>query len=174
MTKEIVVRRSKWAWAKLSMGSAAMGAMFILVFFVHSLPFIVRVSACMFGILLCFFVVGAAVRLVNGLPACIIRDDEILVPRFGFSRQLSEIPWAMVQSAELVDLAPARAAIGQAGAFGQPVVRLNLTRRFTFGNRYMMLIGEANLPPGEIYAQILERLAGRHRPTLPANDGQTS
>ena len=80
----------------------------------------------------------------------------------------------MVQSAELVDLAPARAAIGQAGAFGQPVVRLNLTRRFTFGNRYMMLIGEANLPPGEIYAQILERLADGHRPTLPANDGQTS
>ncbi|AXV97038.1 hypothetical protein CJO80_16630 [Ralstonia solanacearum] len=173
MTKEIVVRRSKWAWAKLFMGGAAMAAMFILVFFVHSLPFIVRASAGMFGILLCIFVVGAVVRLANGLPACIIRDDGILVPRFGFSWQLSVIPWAMVQSAELVDLAPARAASGQAGAFGQPVVRLNLTRRFTFGNRYMMLIGEANLPPGEIYAQILERLAGGHLSALPANNGQS-
>ncbi|WP_197377986.1 hypothetical protein [Ralstonia pseudosolanacearum] len=172
MTKEIVVRRSKWAWAKLLMGGAAMAAMFILVFFFYSLPFIVRVSAGMLGILLCIFVVGAVVRLANGLPACIIRDDGILVPRFGFSRQLSEIPWAMVQSAELVDLAPARAAIGQAGAFGQPVVRLNLTRRFTLGKRYMMLIGEANLPPGEVYAQILKRLAGGNLPPHAGNSGQ--
>ncbi|BCL90040.1 hypothetical protein MAFF211471_51280 (plasmid) [Ralstonia solanacearum] len=149
-----------------------MAAMFILVFFVHSLPFIVRVSAGMFGILLCIFVVGAAVRLANGLPACIIRDDGILVPRFGFSRQLSVIPWAMVESAELVDLAPASAPIGQEGAFGQPVVRLSLTRRFTFGNRYMVLIGQANLPAREIYAQILERLAGGHLSALPANNGQ--
>ncbi len=149
-----------------------MAAMFILVFFFYSLPFIVRVSAGMLGILLCIFVVGAVVRLANGLPACIIRDDGILVPRFGFSRQLSEIPWAMVQSAELVDLAPARAAIGQAGAFGQPVVRLNLTRRFTLGKRYMMLIGEANLPPGEVYAQILKRLAGGNLPPHAGNSGQ--
>lgn len=158
MTKEIVVRRSTWAWTKLFMGSAAMAAMFILVFFVHSLPFSIRLSACMFGILLCIFLVGAVVRLANGLPACIIRDDGILVPRSGFSRQLSQIPWNMVQSAELIDLLPAGAPIGREGAFGQPVVRLNLTRRFTFGKRYTLLVGEANLPAGEIYAQILKRM----------------
>ena len=171
MTNEIVVRRSKWAWAKQLMGSAVMTAMFILLFFIQSLPFSIRLSACVFGILLCILLVGAVVRLASGLPACIIRDDGILVPRFGFSRQLSEIPWAMVQSADLVDLAPARVPIGQAGAFGQPVVRLNLTRRFTFGKRYMMLIGEANIPPGEIYAQILKRLAGGNLPPYPGNSG---
>ena len=170
MTKEIVVRRSTWAWAKLLMGSVAMAAMFIVVFFVYSLPLIIRLSACMFGILLCIFLVAAIVRLANGLPACIIRDDGILVPHFGFSPQLSQIPWAMVQSADLVDLAPARALIGQSGAFGQPVVRLNLTRRFTFGKRYVMLIGEANLPPGEIYAQILKRLSGGNLPPYPGNN----
>jgi hypothetical protein len=172
MTNEIVVRRSKWASAKLLMGSAAIAAMFILVFFLQSLPFSIRLSACMFGILLCILLVGAVARLTNGLPTCIIRDDGILVPRFGFSWQLSEIPWAMVQSADLVDLAPARAPIGQADAFGQPVVRLNLTRRFTFGKRYMMLIGEANIPPGEIYAQILKRLSGGNLPPHPGNRGQ--
>ncbi|MCP1174325.1 hypothetical protein [Ralstonia chuxiongensis] len=155
---EIVVRRSIWASTKLFMASVAMAAMFILVFFVNSLPFIVRASACVFGIVLCIGVLGLIVRLANGLPACIIRDDGILVPRFGFSRELSQIPWVMVQSAELIDLLPAGAPIGREGAFGQPVVRLNLTRRFTFGKRYTLLIGEANLPAGEIYAQILKRM----------------
>ena len=46
MTKQIVVRRSKWAWTKLFMGSAAMAAMFILAFFLNSLPFSIRLSAC--------------------------------------------------------------------------------------------------------------------------------
>jgi hypothetical protein len=159
MTMEIVVRRSNWGKIKLLIGSSVTAATLILISFA-TYPFpIAGALSGVFGIVFCFLSFALILKLANGLPDCIIRDEGIMVPRSGFSPQLSQIPWSMVKSAELIDLAPASASLAREGAFGEPVVRLNLARRFTFSNRYSILVGEANLPAGEIYAQILKRMA---------------
>ncbi len=156
---EIVVRRSKWGRIKLLIGTSAMAAIFILICFAAYPSSFAGASSGVFGVVFCFISLALILNLANGRPDCIISDDGIMVPRSGFSPQLSQIPWTMVKSAELIDLAPASELLAREGAFGEPVVRLNLARQFTFSNRYSILVGEANLPAGEIYAQILKRMA---------------
>jgi len=160
MTTEIVVRRSKWSVIKVIIGFAAVAAMFILVAFVAPLPAFARLSAWMFGIILGLMSCALVLNLTSELPACIIRDEGILVPPFGISRQLSLIPWTMVQNAVLVDLAPGSAPIGHKGVFGSPAVKLKLAERFFLGRNYLLLVGEVNFSPDEIYSCILARKAG--------------
>ncbi|WP_432258216.1 hypothetical protein [Cupriavidus sp. TMH.W2] len=160
MTTEIVVHRSKWSVIKVIIGGAAVAAMLILVAFVIPLPPVFRVSAWMFGTILGLMSCTLVLNLTSELPACIIRDEGILVRPFGISRQLSLIPWTTVRNAVLVDLAPASAPIGHKGAFGNPAIRLTLAERFFLSRNYLLLVGGANLTPDEIYSCILARKAG--------------
>ena len=159
MATEIVVQRSKWAASKLLIGGVAVAVMFILITVIASLPFAIRASTCLLSLVFSVIAFAATFRLASGLPACVIRDDGILVPRFGISRHLSPIPWTMVRDAALIDLAPASAPIGQESAFGEPAIRLTLAKRFSLSNSYMILVGDANLAPEKIYTHILARKA---------------
>lgn len=161
MATEIVVQRFRWAAAKLLIGSAAVAMMFSLITAIDSLPFAVRALTCLLSVVFSVIVFAATLRLASGLPACVIRDDGIFVPRLGISQRLSPIPWTTVSNATLIDLAPASAPIGQKGAFGEPAIRLTLVKRFFLSNSYVILVGEANLAPDEIYSQILARKAAR-------------
>ena len=153
MATEFEVRRSKWAWVKVLIGSSAASAICILLALVD-FPFIVRATICFVGILFALGACGMAVGMSRDLPVCIVRDDGILLPRSAFSRGLSLLPWATVHDATLVDLAPASAPIGRKGAFGEPAIRLTLTERFMFSHGVLIMVGESDHTPGEIYSSI--------------------
>jgi len=161
MATEIVVQRSRWAATKLLIGGVAVATMFILMTIIDWLPFAARVLAGLLSVVFSVIVFAATLRLASELPACVIRDDEILVPRSGISRHLSAIPWTTIRDAALIDLAPASAPMGQKGAFGEPAIRLALAKRFFLSSSYVILVGDSNLTPEEIYSQILARKGTR-------------
>ena len=153
------VRRSKWAWLKLLVATCAVAATFILMSFVDTLPQGLRAVSGSLGALLALVFFALLGNVAKGHPACIVRDDGILIPRLLLPFNRCLIPWADLLNVTLVDLAPAGAPLGRTGIFGEPAIRLTLSQRFFLSRSVVVLIGESDHSPSEIYSNIRARMA---------------